>query len=180
MVDDVWPLARGERVPLRSYNGIGFGFKGFTRTDADGRCFATLWFTVLGLPLIPLSRYYVAEQGTSFYSIGTYSRTTTRYVIYGRSRLHAEEILRTYVFQWVLGPAFVLVPIILWLSHADEISGETTDSTSGWRISLLIGVFVIWLIGSIIALSFLTTTYRHRWAPLRKARMVRRPRQRSH
>jgi hypothetical protein len=97
-------------------------------------------------------------------------------VIHGRSRLSATEILRTYLFQWVLGPGIVVVPIILWLSHADQISGEATGHSSGARLFLLIAVFLIWLIGSIIALAFLTVTYRRRWAPLRKPRMVRRPR----
>jgi hypothetical protein len=177
MADDVRPLAPAKRVRLGSYDGFGFGFKGFTRTDSRGGCFATRWIMLLGLPLIPLDRYYVTEQGTSTFNAGNYSRTTTGYLIHGRSRLSAEEIVRTYLFQWVLGPAIVLVPIILWLSHADEIVGETTDSVSGGRFALLIGVFLIWLIGSISGLAFLTTTYRRRWAPVREARIVqRRPR----
>jgi hypothetical protein len=174
MADDVRPLAPAERVRLGSYNGCGLGFKGFTRTDSRGGCFATRWIMVLGLPLIPLDRYYVTEQGSSTFNAGNYSRTTTRYLIHGRSRLSAEEIVRTYLFQWLLGPAIVVVPVILWLSHADEIVGETTDSVSGARLALLIGGFLIWLIGSIIGLAFLTTTYRRRWAPVRKARIVRR------
>lgn len=173
VVDKIRALAPGDRVRLGSFNGIGFGFKSFTRTDARGCCFATRWFMLVYLPVIPLGRYYVKDQGTTGTYAGAYTSTTTRYTIYGRSPLRADEILRTYVFQWVLGPAFVIVPIILWLSNADAISGETSDSVSGWRIFLLIAVFLIWLIGSIAALVVLMLTYRRKWAPLRDVRMVR-------
>jgi hypothetical protein len=171
MVDDVWPLAPGTRVRLGTFNGIGCGFKGFTRTDPQGSCFATHWFMVVYLPLIPLGRYYLTQGGTTDENYGFYSHSVTRYTIHGRSRLRATEILCTYVYQWVLAPAFVIVPIVLWLNHADQISGETSDDVSGWRIALLIGVFLIWLLGSIFALAFLMLKYRRSWAPLRSPRM---------
>jgi hypothetical protein len=160
VTDDVWPLLANDNVTLRSYNGIGFGFKSPTRTDANGRCFVTRWFMVLYLPVIPLGRYYVTQGSTSTRHTGARSRSTTQYTIHGRSRLHVSEILRTYAFQWLLAPAFVVGPIVLLLAYANEIN-----------FGLVIGGFFVWLVGSIIALAVLSTVYRRRWAPLCEARM---------
>jgi hypothetical protein len=56
----------------------------------------------------------------------------------------------------------VLVPILLWLGHADQLSESIGI---GW----VIGGFIAWLLGSIAAVAFLLTIYRERWAPLREA-----------
>jgi hypothetical protein len=114
----------------------------------------------LYLPVIPLDRYYVTQGPTTGRQTGAYSRSTTQYTIHGRSRLHVSEILRTYAFQWLLAPAFVVGPIVLLLAYANEIN-----------FGLLIGGFLVWLVGSIIALVVLSAAYRRRWAPLCEARM---------
>jgi hypothetical protein len=56
----------------------------------------------------------------------------------------------------------VLVPILLWLGHADQLSDRIGI---GW----VLGVFIAWLLGSIVAVASLLTIYRERWAPLRQA-----------
>jgi hypothetical protein len=162
MADEVWPLEPDERVRLSSFNGIGFDLKGFTRKDASGRCFATRYFTVVHLPLVPLDRFYLQEGSVQYQDLGLSSNTLTRYRITGWSRLRVGEILRTYLFSWIIGPGVVLVPILLWLGRADELSDRIGI---GW----VIGGFVAWLLGSIIALGFLLSAYRERWAPLRQA-----------
>jgi hypothetical protein len=167
MADEVWPLRPDERVRLSSFNGIGFGLKGFTRKDATGRYFATRYFTVVYLPLVPVDRFYLTETSTDYQNYDVGSSTITRYQIAGRSRLRFGEILRTYLFNWIIGPGIVLAPILLWLGHADELS----DSIG--IIWVLVG-FIGWLLGSIIGLAFLFVVDRERWAPLRQAEFVAR------
>ncbi|WP_432946141.1 hypothetical protein ACQPXM_07445 [Kribbella sp. CA-253562] len=162
MADEVWPLEPDERVRLSSFNGIGFDLKGFTRKDPTGRCFATRYFTFVYLPVVPLDRFYLEEGPIQYQDLGLSSNTLTRYRITGWSRLRVGEILRTYLFSWIIGPGVVLVPILLWLGQADQLSDRIGI---GW----VIGGFVAWLLGSIIGLAFLHTAYRERWAPLRQA-----------
>jgi hypothetical protein len=162
MADKVWPLEPDERVRLSSFNGIGFDLKGFTRKDATGRCFATRYFTFVYLPVIPLDRFYLEEGPVQYQDLGLSSTTLTRYRITGWSPLRGEEILRTYLFSWIIGPGVVLVPALLWLGHSDELSERIGF---GW----VIGILLAWSLGSTIALAFLLTTYRKRWAPLRQA-----------
>ncbi|MEU0095572.1 hypothetical protein [Kribbella sp. NPDC006257] len=162
MTDEVWPLESDERVRLSSFNGIGFDLKGFTRKDATGRYFATRYFTVVYLPVIPLDRFYLEETSIQYQNLGLSSNTVTKYRIAGWSRLRGSEILRTYLFSWIIGPGVVLAPILLWLGHADQLSDRIGI---GW----VIGGFIAWLLGSIVAISFLLTIYRERWAPLRQA-----------
>jgi hypothetical protein len=159
--DDVWPLGPGEPGPLGSFNGIGFTMRGFTRTDTSGRCFATRWFVMFLLPVIPLARYYVTEGATT----PTAASWTTRYQLHGRSRLRAGEVLRTYVFCWLVAPGIVLVPIILWLTHADQIA----DATSFWVVLV---VFLVLVLGGVALVVTLISVYRRRWAPLRTVRWL--------
>jgi hypothetical protein len=164
MPDDVWPVRHGEVRALSSFNGIGFTLRGFTRTDPSGRCFATRWLVVLLLPVVPLQRYYVTQGATTPTAPGW----STHYRFHGRSRLRAGEILRTYVFCWLVAPAIVLVPIILWLTHADQIA----DATSFW---LVLGVFIVLVLGGVALVVWLVSVYRQRWAPLRTVRWVDAP-----
>jgi hypothetical protein len=169
MPDEVWPLESGERVRLSSFNGIGFGLKGFTRKDSSGMYFATRYFTVVYLPVLPLDRFYLTETGIQYQDIGVASTTVTSYRIVGRSRLRIVEILRTYLY-FLLTLSIVLVPILLWLGHADELG----EAIGFWWV---LGGFVGWLLGSVVGIAVLTITYRDRWAPIREAEVL--PRRRS-
>lgn len=124
--------------------------------------FATRYFSIVGLPIVPLGRFYLRETEKLFSMQGAVSRETTRYAIAGRSRIRVGEVLRTYLFCWLLGPAIVLVPIGLLLGNADEIS----QSIGFWWV---FGGFIFWLFASIFLLVFLMGAYRKRWAPLREA-----------
>ncbi|MER6144249.1 hypothetical protein ABT174_30120 [Streptomyces sparsogenes] len=159
MTDDVWPIGQGESPRLGSFNGIGFGLKGFTRVDENGRCFATRWFMVVHLPVAPLRRYYLTE-GKVTHEL---SRTTTRYVLHGRSRLRADEILRTYAFCWLLCPVVLGLPLLPLLRYANQ------DAPSLW---VLVGGFLGCVAAGSVVLAVLHTAYRRRWAPLRTPRWV--------
>ena len=168
MSEVVYPLT--SQVTLGTFNGFGLHLTGFTRVDPSGRCFATRWLTLLYLPILPLGRYYLTTgEIVDDANYGFYSNTTTRYQIAGRARLNLGEILRTYVYSWLIGPPFVLVPIILWLNRADDITDAFGEHT-GWGVTVLIVVFLTWLLGSIAVLVLLLQIYRQRWAPLRTVR----------
>lgn len=148
---------------MSTFNGIGTELKGFTRPDASGMHFGTRYFVVFGLPVIPLGRYYLRQTSMSAQAMNT----TTRYAIAGRSRLRFSEVLKTYLFCWIYGPAVVLIPILLLLSNADAVSDKVGF---GW----VIGGFAFWLLASIAFLVTLLAFYRDNWAPIRQVRWLER------
>ncbi|MEV4755820.1 hypothetical protein AB0J86_12010 [Micromonospora sp. NPDC049559] len=160
MSDDVWPFSRDNPGPgsLRSFNGIGFDLKGFTRVDATGYCFATRWFTIIGLPIIPLDRYYLRERGFASKSIGLYSETTYRYNIAGWAKLRFGEVLRTYAFCW-LATLGGVVPLLALLARADD-----------FPVWVSITAMVVWPTTAIVLAVTGLMYYRKHWAPLREAR----------
>lgn len=157
MPDDVWPISAEHPGPrsLRSTNGIGFEFKGFTRKDESGYCFATRWFMVFGLPIAPLGRYYVRDHGID--PAGTNHLTiTTRYEIAGWSRVRAPEVARTYAYGW-LTPAAILAPLLVLLGHADYLP---------WWLPLV--ALVVWPLTTIPLTVAMLMYYRDYLAPQRK------------
>jgi hypothetical protein len=157
MPDDVWPISIDNPSPesLYSVNGFGFGFKGFTRTDATGFCFATRWVMFAGLAVLPLDRYYLRDVG---YEADASGDTTTRYDIAGSAGLRPGEILRTYAFSW-LTPVAAIWPLIAVLQRADDLP---------FWVSL--GAVLLWPI-TVIALAVAGLAfYRNRLAPIRDVR----------
>lgn len=126
MADDVWPMPPKGPGSLYSFNGIGFDLRGKTRTDAHNRCFATRWFTLVGLPVLPLGRYYITERGAT----SSHGQHTATYEFHGKSRLRIAEVLQMYLFCWVVIPVVVLLPAFLLISHVDEV----TAATSFWVV----------------------------------------------
>ncbi|WP_051791612.1 hypothetical protein [Amycolatopsis jejuensis] len=167
MPDEVWPLTPDDHPRLSSTNGFGTELHGFTREDADGWRFATRWLTALGLPLVPLERYYLREVKTLDAMLdavrGLPWTHRKRYELSGQSRLRAAEILRTYLFCWVAGPVFIALPVALLLSFADELAESA-------GVFLLVILFGSVLAGSIMGLSALHARYQEQWAPLRTVR----------
>lgn len=155
----MWPITRSSPLPraARSYNGIGTMFKGFTRLDRDRRHFATLWFCVLGLPVLPLGRYYL---GAGLHELPTtmeQARTATSwYGVVGTARLNAGEALRTYLAGW-LPPAAVVLGLIALLSRADDLP-----------LWLTIGAVAVVPFASIIGGLWILDCYGTHWAPLRE------------
>jgi hypothetical protein len=108
--ENVWPMPPGQRIqPLRTLNGFGSVLYSWSLPDAGGRQLATRWLCAAGLPLLPTARYYVTKGGTQH----GYRRESTSYQIHGRAHLRADEILRTYVYFWLLVPGVLLIPLIL-------------------------------------------------------------------
>jgi hypothetical protein len=170
MPDEVWPVAY--HPPFRTSNGFGTGLKGFTRADGTGRYFATCWYVAFDLPVVPLYRYYLRRRAVRLETSGLEFTTTTDYQIDGESRLRAVEILRTYVFCWLAMPAIVVAPILVMLSNADRITSGLEGHVPVSPIFVIIGAFILWLIGSIIVGIWLLGVYRARWAPIRPVRWI--------
>ncbi|MDQ7905062.1 hypothetical protein RB614_11070 [Phytohabitans sp. ZYX-F-186] len=158
MPDAVWPTVHPR--PTSSRNGFGRELKGHTRTDRGGGHFATCWVVAFGLPIVPVSRYYLRED-----------RAARRHRIEGESRPRAAEVARTYAFCWLLVPAVVVAPLLVLLSQADRIGDE---ASTGSKLAFA-GVFLAVLGGSIAAVTALLALYRARWAPVREAVWVEAP-----
>jgi hypothetical protein len=151
--DIVWSLSPVEQARARSFqsvNGIGRVLLGPTVRDASGMHFKTAWISIL-LPLIPVARYYLQEVS----SLSTGVSTTTRYHIIGRSRLIGAEVVRTYLYCWLVAPLIGAGPAALLLSQADELA----DSIG---VLGLIALFLVTLTASIALLTFGTNLLRKR------------------
>jgi hypothetical protein len=162
MSEYVRPLEAGRRVRLGRTNGFGWTIMGLTRVDEDGNCFGTRWYTAAGLPILPLDRYYLKEGDTTYSSRGRTSTETTSYQILGTAPLRSSEIIRTYIYCWLIAPLIGAGPLLLYLVNADHLA----HSLPGGIITFLILMFVILFAGPILLL-VLHTRYRERFAPLR-------------
>ena len=109
MTDPVWPLDTDDVPEWRTINGIGSRLMRNSRPDAQGRFFATEWFMWL-LPIFPVNRYWVREVDR------TYAAETTRYEVFGQSRIRPIETVKTYLCCWGLVPVLVMP----W-NHRDEL-----------------------------------------------------------
>ncbi|MFD8597851.1 hypothetical protein ACFV1L_22880 [Kitasatospora sp. NPDC059646] len=169
MPDDVTPLRTTPR--LGTFNGFGRTMLGRTRVDADGACFATRWFTAAMLPIVPLGRYYLKVGETvDVAGRGGASTSTTQYLFLGEARLRPSEILRTYLFFWVLVPLLTALPVTLFALNADAFSHEHPLLF----ILLLLGIPVV----GIIVLAWLLVLHEKFLAPLREPRWTGAARQR--
>jgi hypothetical protein len=149
MADEVWPST--EQPVLTSFNGIGQGLRGFTRVDAGGRCFATRWLLVAGLPVVPLTRYYLREYPQGAFRVD------------GESRLRAVEVVRAYVYWWLVVPAVGILPMLAAAHRLRQVESMSTAGT-WWAI----GGFVLWVVLVLTGLVTLRQAYRKHWAPVRE------------
>lgn len=171
MADEVWPLPPNTKVRLGTSNATGWEFNGQTRKDEFGYYFATRWYSFSGLPIVPLSRYYLRDAGLDI----LVSSGATKYEIAGQSRLRADEIVRTYLACWVVAPLIIAGPLVAWVGNADQLTDWMAEDAS-WPVYVLIGGFAFWLLASIGILIFVLHLYRARWAPIREVRWVNAPR----
>ncbi|MGW2253314.1 hypothetical protein ACWCXH_24405 [Kitasatospora sp. NPDC001660] len=167
--------AHAHHRKLSSRNGTGFALTGFSRKDAEGNCFATRWFTLLGIGVVPLARLYVREGETTTVDGRTpggqrTTTTTTRYAFLGIGRLKAWEIVRHYLFWLVTIPASALPSwwLIVLMDHSSRPGG--------------IPLFLLWLAGVIsmpvimlVVFVLLLHIYRARLAPVYEVEWVSGP-----
>jgi hypothetical protein len=86
-------------------NGIGTTFLGVSDMDKNDVATATLWFTFLFFPVIPLRRYrvqFLPSTGSGY-----------AYQILGEEAHSLPEILKTYISGWLLAPLLIFGPMVL-------------------------------------------------------------------
>lgn len=154
MPDPVYPLPPDARPPsLGTYNALGTMLLYNSRPDETGCFFATQWLMII-LPVAPLRRYYVREGRTTIEGSGS----TTEYEIHGTSRIRAIEVIRAYLFFWILLPAALIGPILVAMAHDDDPAGDDV---------MFVGMFVS--VGLILLLLTLLLLHRMFWRPVRTA-----------
>lgn len=133
MTDPAWPVQAGEWSTWLSVNGKGIMLMRNTRPDAEGRFFATEWIVYI-LPIAPLRRYWVREGETT----SKWLTDTTRFEVFGQSRIRLVETLKTYLCWWALVPV-VLAP---W-NHRGELPWRFDDVPNGFGPLVLVACLVM-------------------------------------
>ncbi len=111
-------------------NGSGITLLGFSEVKSDGSCFATYWFTFVYLPIFPLSRINLIREITKpvFFECRVISKT----------KLVAEEILKTYLYGWFLFPLLIFgIPIFFFIvgnSNFGLLMGGVWMVVSIWKL----------------------------------------------
>ena len=86
-------------------NGIGTTFLGVSAPDKNGISTATNWFTFIFLPIFPTSRLrvrFLPHQGSGF-----------SFELVSYEKMVFKEILKTYLFGWILYPMLIFAPAVL-------------------------------------------------------------------
>ncbi len=118
-------------------NGTGIYLLGVNPSEQPRTRFATMWFTVLYLPIFPLWRgeiQPVRHSGNSF-----------DYHVLRKTPLDWSEIFKTYVFSWVLVPAVGVTPALLAIPEIHQALGIPEFMGIPMRIFALLWVsFLSW------------------------------------
>lgn len=123
---------------MSTLNGIGTKFYGFTPVDAQGCCYTTNWFTFLYFPVTPLWRAKIKRDPSR--------PQTFSYQLLQKTPLVPGEILRTYLYGWIIGPVAAFWPLIISVREVAEMLGVNTDgSFYNWMIGFAIVYFVIFI-----------------------------------
>ncbi len=101
---------------MSTLNGIGSRFNGVSQLNQHGNVHATLWFTFLYLPLIPLWKAEIKREITL-------PLKEFNYQIIQKLPLDRNEILKTYFYGWILVPLLLLGPILFLIPEIHEQLG---------------------------------------------------------
>jgi hypothetical protein len=136
---------------LGSFQGIGTRLLGWTHHE-DGTATATVWFTLLFLPILPLSRYALlspraedfepaASVAQAAQGLGTMT-LTTEYRFLERLPLSGGEVFGTYLFAYVLLPLKLFAPLAVLLSAMMLFGGRDSSTTTVVIFMLLLCAWV--------------------------------------
>src|SRR5436305_8458943 len=95
---------------MSTYQGCGTNYLGFSARDSKGCNYATKWFVLFNLPIIPFARYYLEIGDVTSSSLGATFSTTRYYTIYHKTRINFLEILATYFYIYIVLPLCAFVP----------------------------------------------------------------------
>lgn len=113
-------------------NGVGTTLLGVSEAAPDGTKTATVWFTFLFLPIIPLRRLRVAfvpQEGSGF-----------AFVEVERTQLSVPEILQTLLFCYIVIPVVAVVPAL----PAFKEIGRALGIPDSWRTTMIV-IAIIWV-----------------------------------
>lgn len=118
-------------------NGIGTTFLGVSKQDENGIATATNWFTFIYLPIFPSIRVrvrFLPHQGSGF-----------SFELLSYEKLVFKEILKTYLFGWILFPLMIFAPAVLTIKQVWIQIGLPEMIHIPFGIAAFIWVFVsIW------------------------------------
>lgn len=147
---EVYPL-KGSGPQLFEGQVFGSAFLRSSRIDDAGMCFFTVWFRAFGLPIKAKRRYY----GKKGASVGAGTVVGREYQFAGSAELDQGDIIRTYLFHWIVLPILVLVPMWALFMLADR-------SGSAWLLLLPL----LWVVAVIVGVTKLGDIYFERYAPI--------------
>lgn len=144
----VRPLGALEYARIRSIGTIyGFGTRivGRTPRDAEGLQFGTLWVFAFGLPILPRCRLLFSVGQSEEDVSGTVVVQHTDYHVAGATPFVTSELVKTYVYRWLLVPLLLLGPVALYLGATDAIADVLGSSLPA--IMLYVALPLVWVIG---------------------------------
>ncbi|HWS88359.1 MAG TPA: hypothetical protein VN282_15415 [Pyrinomonadaceae bacterium] len=133
---------------LKSFNGIGTRLLGWKHRE-DGTATATVWFTFLFLPLLPLSRYALLSPGAEDFEpavslgqaaqgLGQSMTLTTDYRFIERLPLSGEEVFGTYLHAYVWLPLKIFAPLAVLIAVMKLFYDRDSSNTAAVIFMLLL------------------------------------------
>ncbi|MEJ5309222.1 MAG: hypothetical protein WHX52_05590 [Anaerolineae bacterium] len=117
--------------------------------DQEGVATATLWFTFVFLPLIPLRRYrvqFLPAQGAGY-----------SYQVISEEKHSISEILKTYLLGWIVAPVLIFGPLFFAIRE----NWETFQLPETWYTPYVI-FSIIWFI---VVFSIISIRLENRYRP---------------
>ena len=141
-MESINQLAPDAMPHLKSFYGIGTVFYGATNRADDGSFLTTEWFTVLLLPIIPISSFRVTFGWSDTSSLGLTSTVTKRYFIHSKEKLSPVQVLRTY--------ALYIGSLLLMAGIAGLTILVSPDELSNAGMAVLLVFSLAWFIAFIV------------------------------
>ena len=156
----VRPLETLEYARMRSIGTIyGFGSKiiGRTPRNAEGLQFGTLWAFAFGLPLYPRCRLLFSTGHSESSVSGAVVVQHTDYHVAGATPFVPVELVKTYLYRWLLVPLVLLGPVALYVLETDAIADVL--GTSLPAVMLFVALPLVWVVGGAFLLDGLHRRY---------------------
>jgi len=116
-------------------------YRSFGRPEGEGWMTATIWLTFVYLPLLPLRRERVRLLRDEYSSWGVQASASQQFQIAGNSPISFLDVVKTYVFGWVLFPVLLVWPIILAV-YLGSLTGRREEAP-WWPFALMMGSLVV-------------------------------------
>lgn len=108
---------------MGTFNGIGTKFNGISEIDNEGKITATCWVVFLYFPIFPLWKAKLKREITK--------SNEFKYQIIEKQSLQSKEILKTYLFGWIITPLIWFGPLILCIREVADYIGIPKSEFKG-------------------------------------------------